>query len=63
MITKEKEKYDDEYLVSTLSGFTNHHQYVNGTQLHFVSGGQGSTLILLPGWPQLGGATIKSCQF
>ncbi|WP_236255479.1 alpha/beta fold hydrolase [Chryseobacterium indoltheticum] len=52
MITKENDKYDDEYLVSMLPGFKNHHQNVNGTKLHYVSGGTGSTLILLPGWPQ-----------
>jgi pimeloyl-ACP methyl ester carboxylesterase len=47
-----KEHYDDEHLVSLLPGFTNHDQEVNGTKLHYVSGGEGSPLILLAGWPQ-----------
>lgn len=50
--TPQNDKYNDEYLVSLLPGFTNHYQNVNGTKLHYVSGGQGSPLILLPGWPQ-----------
>ncbi|WP_432710580.1 alpha/beta fold hydrolase [Pedobacter sp.] len=48
----EKEKYDDKYLVSLLPGFTNHYEEVEGTKLHYVEGGKGSTLILLPGWPE-----------
>lgn len=52
IITQQNGGYDDEYLVSLLPGFTNHYQNVNGTTLHYVSGGQGSPLILLPGWPQ-----------
>ena len=48
----QKNKYDDEYLVSLLPGFTNHHLDVNGTRLHYVEGGEGLPLILLAGWPQ-----------
>lgn len=52
IITQQNGRYDDKHLVSLLPGFTNHYQNVNGTTLHYVSGGQGSPLILLPGWPQ-----------
>lgn len=51
-ITTQNNKYNDEYLVSLLPGFTDHRQDVDGTELHYVSGGHGSPLILLPGWPQ-----------
>lgn len=53
IITQQNGAYDDIHLVSLLPGFTNHYQNVNGTTLHYVSGGQGSPLILLPGWPQM----------
>lgn len=50
--TQKNGEYDDKHLLSLLPGFTNHYQQVNDTTLHYVSGGQGSPLILLPGWPQ-----------
>lgn len=53
IITQQNGAYDDIHLVSLLPGFTNHYQNVNGTTLHYVSGGQGLPLILLPGWPQM----------
>lgn len=52
IITPQTDRYDDESLVSLLPGFTNHYQDINGINLHYVSGGQGTPLILLPGWPQ-----------
>ncbi|WHT22902.1 alpha/beta hydrolase [Crossiella sp. CA-258035] len=33
-------------------GFRSAHAEVNGTRLHYVIGGSGSPLVLLPGWPQ-----------
>ncbi|MFD3722733.1 alpha/beta fold hydrolase [Streptomyces sp. NPDC058674] len=35
-----------------LEGFEHHYAEVNGTRLHYVSGGRGEPLVLLPGWPQ-----------
>lgn len=35
-----------------LDGFTSRFADVNGTRLHFVTGGQGDPLVLLPGWPR-----------
>jgi pimeloyl-ACP methyl ester carboxylesterase len=43
----------DAALVRLLGGdFTNGYAAVNGTTLHYVAGGQGAPLVLLPGWPQ-----------
>lgn len=39
-------------LLSTLPGFESGHADVNGTRLHYVIGGRGQPLVLLPGWPQ-----------
>ncbi|WP_328584717.1 alpha/beta fold hydrolase [Streptomyces sp. NBC_00370] len=36
----------------TLDGFTSRFASVNGTRLHYVTGGQGAPLVLLPGWPR-----------
>ncbi|MCW4467630.1 alpha/beta hydrolase [Flavobacterium sp. MFBS3-15] len=44
--------YSDEDLVKQLPGFKNSYMAVNGTELHYVEGGEGEPLILLPGWPQ-----------
>ncbi|MGA5042244.1 alpha/beta fold hydrolase [Streptomyces capoamus] len=35
-----------------LEGFEHHYADVNGTRLHYVTGGEGEPLVLLPGWPQ-----------
>ena len=51
-IIMQEEKYDDEYLVSQLPGFTNQYQELDGIKLHYVAGGEGTPLILLAGWPQ-----------
>jgi pimeloyl-ACP methyl ester carboxylesterase len=42
----------DEALVATLPGFRNAQAEVNGVKLHFVIGGNGSPVVLLPGWPE-----------
>ncbi|MCO6146833.1 alpha/beta fold hydrolase [Flavobacterium sp. NRK1] len=42
----------DEELVKLLPGFSNKYAEVNGTNIHYVTGGQGEPLVLLPGWPQ-----------
>jgi pimeloyl-ACP methyl ester carboxylesterase len=43
---------NDESLVSRLSGFKNDNATVNGLTLHYVEGGAGEVLMLLPGWPE-----------
>lgn len=44
--------YIDNELVKQLPGFTSNHLTVNDVQLHYILGGQGKPLVLLPGWPQ-----------
>lgn len=39
-------------LVARLPGFTSATAQVNGTSLHYVIGGRGAPVVLLPGWPQ-----------
>lgn len=46
------EAISDETLVATLPGFRNAQAEVNGVKLHFVIGGNGSPVVLLPGWPE-----------
>ncbi len=45
-------QYTDQELIKHWDGFTSHTIAVNGTQLHYVDGGEGPALICLPGWPQ-----------
>jgi len=45
-------QYTDQELIKKWAGFTSHTIKVNGTQLHYVDGGKGATLLCLPGWPQ-----------
>lgn len=47
-----KKTLTDEALVKQLPGFKNAFATVNGVKLHYVVGGQGEPLILLPGWPE-----------
>jgi pimeloyl-ACP methyl ester carboxylesterase len=47
-----KEPTTDAALVKRLHGFRSDYAQVNGTRLHFVIGGRGPALVLLPGWPQ-----------
>lgn len=42
----------DAELVATLPGFSSHRVEANGVRLHYVEGGSGEPLILLPSWPQ-----------
>ncbi|HTD29518.1 MAG TPA: alpha/beta hydrolase [Xanthomonadaceae bacterium] len=42
----------DAALVRSLPGFENGYANVNGVQLHYVAGGKGQPLVLLPGWPE-----------
>jgi pimeloyl-ACP methyl ester carboxylesterase len=42
----------DAALVKSLPGFKNGFADVNGVRLHYVQGGQGEPLVLLPGWPE-----------
>ncbi|WP_223707092.1 alpha/beta fold hydrolase [Niabella beijingensis] len=53
MITKEMYmQYSDEELIKLLPNFNNHFINVNGIQLHYVIGGQGDPLVLIPGYPE-----------
>jgi pimeloyl-ACP methyl ester carboxylesterase len=42
----------DSALVKTLPGFSEHFVTVNGVKLHYVEGGKGPALLLLPVWPE-----------
>jgi pimeloyl-ACP methyl ester carboxylesterase len=42
----------DAALVKSLPGFENGYADVNGTRIHYVIGGKGAPLVLLPGWPE-----------
>jgi pimeloyl-ACP methyl ester carboxylesterase len=42
----------DAALVRSLPGFRNGFAEVNGVRLHYVVGGKGEPLVLLPGWPE-----------
>tara|TARA_R110002020_G_scaffold114593_4_gene263689 strand:- start:85354 stop:86229 length:876 start_codon:yes stop_codon:yes gene_type:complete len=44
--------YSTENLIKQMSGFSSRFQKVNGINIHYVIGGNGDPLILLPGWPQ-----------
>jgi len=48
----ESQDISDAALVRDLPGFSNAYVDVNGVRLHYVSGGEGEPLILLPGWPE-----------
>jgi pimeloyl-ACP methyl ester carboxylesterase len=42
----------DDALVASLPGFTNGYASIGDIRLHYVHGGAGEPLVLLPGWPQ-----------
>lgn len=42
----------DDALVAMLPGFKRRQVEANGVQLHYVEGGRGDAVLLLPGWPQ-----------
>jgi pimeloyl-ACP methyl ester carboxylesterase len=46
------EQLTDAALVRHLPGFRTSQALVNGVHLHYVIGGEGPPLVLLPGWPQ-----------
>jgi pimeloyl-ACP methyl ester carboxylesterase len=43
---------DDELARSLPGDFRSEHAEVNGTSLHFVAGGAGEPLVMVPAWPQ-----------
>ncbi|MEI9910250.1 MAG: alpha/beta hydrolase [Bacteroidota bacterium] len=47
-----KKDLTDAALVKTLPGFENGYAEVNGVNIHYVAGGNGQPLVLLPGWPE-----------
>jgi len=47
-----KTDISDGTLVKSLPGFRNGYATVNGVRLHYVVGGKGEPLVLLPGWPE-----------
>jgi pimeloyl-ACP methyl ester carboxylesterase len=44
--------YSDQELLNNILGFTDHYAEINGIKLHFVEGGKGEPLVLIPGWPE-----------
>ena len=44
--------YVTENLIKQMTGFSSRFQKVNGINIHYVIGGGGEPLVLLPGWPQ-----------
>lgn len=49
---KDNKNFDVTELITLFPGFSNHYAEVNGTKLHYVTGGQGEPLILIPGYPE-----------
>lgn len=45
-------QYSTENLIKKMPSFSSHMQQVNDIHLHYVVGGSGEPLVLLPGWPQ-----------
>jgi pimeloyl-ACP methyl ester carboxylesterase len=45
-------KFSDKELIKSLPNFTNNFAEVNMIKLHYVEGGQGLPLILIPGYPE-----------
>ncbi|HEX8215654.1 MAG TPA: alpha/beta hydrolase [Allosphingosinicella sp.] len=50
--TRQPDATSDDALVRTLPGFRRGHAPANGVTLHYVEGGTGDAVLLLPGWPQ-----------
>lgn len=44
--------YSDQELITNLPGFASRFTDTNGVNLHYVEGGIGEPLIMLPGWPE-----------
>lgn len=51
-VESEATSVSDAALVKTLPGFRNAYAQVNGVRLHYVVGGRGDPVVLLPGWPE-----------
>ncbi|WP_405657306.1 alpha/beta fold hydrolase [Streptomyces sp. RK9] len=51
-MTTDARPTDADLARSLAGGFTSAHADVNGTTLHYVTGGSGEPLVLLGGWPQ-----------
>lgn len=51
-MTGEETKYSDEEIIKLLPEFTNNYVVVNGIKIHYVEGGKGHPLILIPGYPE-----------
>ncbi|BAV05464.1 Pimeloyl-ACP methyl ester carboxylesterase [Filimonas lacunae] len=49
---KASDIYSDQELIKQLPGFSNNYIETNGTRLHYVEGGEGAPLVLIPGWPE-----------
>lgn len=45
-------QFSRENLIKKMPGFSSCFQKANGINIHYVKGGSGEPLILLPGWPQ-----------
>ncbi len=43
---------DGKHVEPDLPGFKHNYAQVNGVRLHYVTGGRGEPLVLLPGWPE-----------
>lgn len=47
-----EEQLNDKEIIKLVPGFTNRNAKVNGINLHYVEGGEGEPLILIPGYPE-----------
>ncbi len=47
----ENNPFSDQEISKQLTGFTNHYAQINDIRMHYVMGGSGEPLVLLPGWP------------
>lgn len=50
--THHSENYQDHELVKLIPGFTDHIADLEDLKLHYVTGGKGSPIVLIAGWPQ-----------
>jgi pimeloyl-ACP methyl ester carboxylesterase len=46
------DQYENRQLVGLLPGFESKFEEIDGVGFHYVTGGAGKPLVLLPGWPQ-----------
>ncbi|QSB28774.1 alpha/beta fold hydrolase [Flavobacterium sp. CLA17] len=45
-------QYSDEELIKLVPNFETHYADVNSTRIHYVAGGEGQPLLLIPGYPE-----------